>query len=89
MFCIYLHTVHGLFKCIGFMTIKEFYYVTFYYSFEHCLATFLGKRLQRAIEFTQLKDFWPSEVPPTIVVSGGVACNARIRSALEKVNLFL
>ena len=72
-------------KCIGFMTIKKFYYITLYYSFEHCLATFLGKRLQRAIEFTQLKNFWPSETQPTIVVSGGVACNARIRSALEKV----
>ena len=72
-------------KCIGFMTIKKFYYITLYYSFEHCLATFLGKRLQRAIEFTQMKDFWPSEIQPTIVVSGGVACNTRIRSALEKV----
>ena len=34
-----------------------------------------------------MKEFWPSEVPPTIVVSGGVACNARIRSALEKVRI--
>ena len=67
------------------MTIKKFYYITLYYSFEHCLATFLGKRLQRAIEFTQMKDFWPSDTQPTIVVSGGVACNLRIRSALEKV----
>lgn len=54
-------------------------------SFEHGLAIFLGKRLQRAIEFTNMKSLWPTNSQPTIVVSGGVACNIRIRSVLEKV----
>ena len=56
-----------------------------HFSFEHGLAIFLGKRLQRAIEFTNMKSLWPTNSQPTIVVSGGVACNIRIRSVLEKV----
>ena len=56
-----------------------------HFSFEYGLANFLGKRLQRAIEFTNMKSLWPTNSQPTIVVSGGVACNIRIRSVLEKV----
>ena len=57
----------------------------FYCSLEHCIASFLGNRLQRAIEFTHLRHFWPTNLQPTIVVSGGVACNMRIRTTIEKV----
>ena len=64
---------------------SKFYYINLYYSFEHCLATFLARRLQRAIEFSHLRHFWPENSQPTIVVSGGVACNIRIRTTIEKV----
>ena len=56
-----------------------------HFSFEYGVANFLGQRLQRAIEFTHMRNFWPTDYQPTIVVSGGVACNIRIRSVLQKV----
>ena len=50
-------------------------------SMEYGLGKFMGKRLQRALEFVQLQDYQINSV----VVSGGVASNQRIRSLLQIV----
>jgi tRNA A37 threonylcarbamoyltransferase TsaD len=50
------------------------------------VASHLSRRLQRAIEFADLKHMWQNG-SKTLVVSGGVACNSRIRSTLQKVKV--
>ena len=54
-------------------------------SAEFFLGTILSRRIFRAIDFLDLKDLWncDSAKPRTLVVSGGVACNRRIRSMID------
>ncbi len=54
-------------------------------SLEFQLGYILGRRLARAVEFAHLKSLWKPDRKPQIVVSGGVACNQRIRRILTFV----
>jgi len=49
-------------------------------SFQATVATILRRRSERAL--AGFRDRWPA-VPPVLVVAGGVAANAAIRTALE------
>lgn len=60
-------------------------------SVEYTLSKHLCERLQRGIEFADQKDMWTSKVSSsqddvrTLVVSGGVAANKRLKSSIQKV----
>ena len=56
----------------------------FIFSVEFNMARHLCQRVQRGFVYSDLNDLWPRE-KKTLVLSGGVGCNKRIRSALKKV----
>ena len=57
------------------------------------MAKHLCERLQRGIEYADQQDMWKSpagqEKEPirTVVLSGGVAANVRLKSSVEKVRI--
>ena len=56
------------------------------------MAKHLCERLQRGIEYADSQDMWKSsnqdeQTSRTIVLSGGVASNVRMRSSIEKVRV--
>ena len=63
-------------------------------SVEYTLSKHLCERLQRGIEFADQKDMWKSKVSSsqddvrTLVVSGGVAANKRLKSSIQKVGQY-
>lgn len=71
-----LHIFSVLFKIILLFLSK--------FSLEHAVAIQLSRKLQRAFVYAEVNDLWMG-MPKTLVVSGGVACNNRIRSYLRTV----
>ncbi|CAG0918389.1 unnamed protein product [Notodromas monacha] len=51
-------------------------------SFLHGVTKHLCARVQRAMEYLRDQEVWADGIRPTLVVSGGVACNEYIRSKL-------
>ena len=53
-------------------------------SVEFAMSKQLGRRLQRGFVFSDLNDLWGGD-SKTLVLSGGVGCNKRIRNSLQQV----
>ena len=67
-------------------------------SVEYTLSKHLCERLQRGIEFADQTDMWKSKDASsvddgksarTLVVSGGVAANKRLKSSIQKVRQYI
>jgi tRNA A37 threonylcarbamoyltransferase TsaD len=60
---------------------------------EYGVAKQLCERVQRGIEYLDTNNMWATESDSinkrTLVVSGGVASNQRIRNLLEQVNIYV
>ena len=55
-----------------------------FFSVEYSMSKHLCRRVQRGFAYSDMTDLWPEDCK-TLVVSGGVGCNARIRSSLQQV----
>ena len=53
-------------------------------SLEYSMGYFIARRVMRGLEYAENENFWPENAKKTLVVSGGVASNLRLRHMLQQ-----